>query len=43
MIAPLSGEEFFVTEEFLKGYTEAAEAFFVEIAAYFKANAATYF
>jgi hypothetical protein len=43
VIAPLSGEEFFVTEEFLKGYAEAAETFFVEIAAYFKANAATYF
>jgi hypothetical protein len=30
--APLSGDDFFVTEEILQGYAEAAEAFFGEIA-----------
>ena len=33
LTAPLSGEDFFVTEEILRGYTERAEAFFDEIAA----------
>lgn len=31
--APLSGDDFFVTEEILQGYAERAEAFFGEIAA----------
>jgi hypothetical protein len=33
LTAPLSGEDFFVTEEILRGYAERAEAFFGEIAA----------
>ena len=33
LTVPLSGEDFFVTEEILRGYTERAEAFFDEIAA----------
>lgn len=33
LTAPLSGEDFFVTEEILCGYAERAEAFFGEIAA----------
>ena len=36
--APLSGEEFFVSEKLLHVYAEAAEAFFREIAEYFKAH-----
>jgi hypothetical protein len=31
--APLSGDDFFVTEEILQGYAESAEAFFSETAA----------
>lgn len=33
--APLSGEDFFVTEKMLQEYAEVAESFFGEIAAYF--------
>jgi hypothetical protein len=33
IIAPLSGEEFFVTEALLRDYAEGAESFFGEIAA----------
>jgi hypothetical protein len=36
--APLSGEEFFVSEKLLDFYANAAEAFFAEIADYFKAH-----
>jgi hypothetical protein len=36
--APLSGEEFFVSEKLLNVYAEAAESFFGEIADYFKAH-----
>src|ERR1019366_1102504 len=36
--APLSGEDFFVTEQLLQGYAEGAESLFGEIAAYFKAH-----
>ena len=34
--APLSGEDFFVTEDILREYAESAEAFFGEIAACFR-------
>jgi hypothetical protein len=36
--APLSGEEFFVSEKLLHAYAEAAESFFAEIADHFKAH-----
>jgi hypothetical protein len=36
--APLSGEEFFVTEQLLDGYSAAAESFFREIADCFKSH-----
>jgi hypothetical protein len=40
---PLSGEEFFVSEKLLKAYADAAESFFVEIAAHFKAHSDDYY
>jgi hypothetical protein len=36
--APLSGEEFFVSEKLLQAYAEAAESFFAEIAEHFRAH-----
>jgi hypothetical protein len=41
--APLSGVDFFVTEQLLQGYAEAAESFFGEIAEYFKVHSHDYF
>jgi len=43
VFAPLSGEEFFVSEKLLKGYAEAAESFFCEIADHFRAHSGEYF
>ena len=40
--APLSGEDFFVTEDLLKEYAQRAESFFNEIADHFKASAEYY-
>jgi len=40
--APLSGEDFFVTEGFLKEHAQRAESFFNEIADHFKASAEYY-
>jgi hypothetical protein len=40
---PLSGEEFFVSEKLLKAYADAAESFFIEIAAHFKAHSDDYY
>lgn len=41
--APLSGEEFFVSEKLLKAYAEAAGSFFGEIADHFKAHREEYY
>jgi hypothetical protein len=41
--APLSGEEFFVSEKLLNDYASAAESFFAEIADHFKAHSDDYY
>ena len=41
--APLSGEEFFVSEKLLKDYAEAAESFFTEITCHFRAHSDDYY
>ncbi len=41
VLAPLSGEDLFVSEKLLKMYVEGVESFFSEIAEHFKSNADT--
>jgi hypothetical protein len=43
VVAPMAGEDLFVTEDLLKKYAEAAESFFREIAAYFEAHENEYY
>jgi hypothetical protein len=43
VLAPLSGEGLFVSENLLKMYAEGAESFFREIAQYFESNAETHY
>jgi hypothetical protein len=43
VVAPMAGEDLFVTENVLKGYVEGAESFFREIADHFGAHADEYY
>lgn len=43
VVAPLSGEDLFVSEKLLKMYTRGAESFFKEIAEHFESNAYAFY